>query len=264
MARKKSNALAKPAKSLVGDFALMKADPSEIAALIRSNIPGGQMTQFDLPDRITVPTGGATEWQIQTAKGPTSVKELVGVVLHQEMKRAFWKQGLADGGVAGPPDCSSPDGVHGDGDPGGYCEGLLNEKTGALVQPKCPFAEFGSAKTKRGQACRSSHVLFMMRAESILPMVISLAPKSHSGKNGSRLYFLRLLGEWVPSFGVLTKIRLESEMGPAGPYSKAVCESAGELSAEERLHFQEIGEQLKSMIARVSASDVVDARSDGE
>lgn len=135
-------------------------DNGEALNALAYNIAGEQIDEFDL-DRVRVPAGGATVFE--TPEGE-AVKTIDGILISVGIRRAFWQKSFGDGGNV-PPDCSSTDGLAGNGEPGGNCA-------------HCPFNQFGTSLKQdgsqgRGKRCRESRALFVIRAEDRLPLVIT-------------------------------------------------------------------------------------------
>lgn len=146
----------------VTEYALMQRDVTTMLAQIQENLDGEKLSQWDLP-RIKIPAGGGLSWEIPSISGVDSTREIVGIPVFQTMMRSYWIDPEPVEGT--PPDCSSPDAKIGFGDPGGNCE-------------DCPLAQFGSAHNGRGQACKLRRMLFVLRENDTIPVLISLPPTS--------------------------------------------------------------------------------------
>lgn len=217
------------------NFALAEYDVQEVLEAMEVNLQGDEVTPFDF-DRIKVPSGGGTVWQVETLEGKKNVEEIKGVILyHSPTQRAYWENEYD--GSSNPPDCRSLDGVHGEGNPGGICA-------------SCPMAAFGSAAKGEGQACKQIKFLFILTEDSILPTVISAPPTSLSPV---KKYMLRLSGKGIPYFWAMTSLKLETDKNSGGiTYSKIKPELIGRLDKEaiERIKtfkaaFMKIFEQVK-------------------
>jgi hypothetical protein len=143
----------------------------ELKDALEANL-SGEVIDASLLDRVKCPSGGATIWTIPDAMGEEiNTKELVGVIIHSRMSRAFWRDPFSGGGT--PPDCFSDDMVYGQGDPGGECD-------------KCPMNEFGSDPNKETQAkaCSESRLLFVLLPDEdngglqLMPTVLKVPPAS--------------------------------------------------------------------------------------
>lgn len=212
---KKETALMKP-----DGYAIIKADPKQLAGVVRANLGGQNLTEFDL-ERVKIPTGGALTWEIGDDE---SSKMLEGIMVHWRDGCAYWEESFDSSGGGTPPDCSSQDGLTGIGTPGGICG-------------KCPFNEFGSGtdakgKPTKGKACKNFRVLFMMRPEELLPMAVIVPPTS---LREVRRYFLRLASRAIPYHSLVTQLTLEkTKSGEGITYSRIKCAASTRLSAKEQ------------------------------
>lgn len=196
-------------------FAALRGDPAELLQTMRDNVGGGALTEFDL-DRVKVPAGGATTWEVPGLE-TSSTQALDGIIVHWREPRAYWSRPLEDSGGSAAPDCSSPDGVRGVGDPGGACE-------------PCPLNQWGTATrngvTGRGKACRQTRLLLMLRPDDLLPVAV-IAPPTSLGP--LRKYFLRLVGRSMPYHSVVTRLRLARVGKDGKTYSQIVPSVAAVL-----------------------------------
>lgn len=146
----------------VKNYAVASFETSDLLEVIRENLGGRRLGPNDL-DRVTMPAQGMTLWTVPTLGGEQHVETISGVLVFKRTQRAYWPQALGSERV--PPDCYSDDGE-------------VGSKYGACAP--CQFNEFGSAKdgTARGKACKESLLLFMLRPDHILPMVVALPPTS--------------------------------------------------------------------------------------
>ena len=244
-----------------GDVATVQSGeliPSSYKAL---SVPSQQLTQFlkenigdqglrpqDL-DKVKVPAGGAISWEVETLAGIESMKVLEGIILHFKDTRVYWaKKGTSNT----PPDCSSMDGKVGVGNPGGDCG-------------KCPFAQFGTAVNQHGQptnaqACKSVRIFLFLRQDDMVPMLIPLPPTSIQN---AKKYFLRLVTNGYPYYGVTTQLTLAKAQSAGGDtYSKAMFAIGRKLEQEEYEKVKVIGQAMKDLFDQ--ASQVIDADSVAE
>lgn len=232
-------------------YAALEKGSAELTEILEANV-GGQLNEFDL-DRIKIPTGGGTKWNVPTLTGEEDVESLRGVIVYWKEPRAFWVDEFTGGGD--PPDCSSPDstigtGMYGpgsDGNPSGRCD-------------DCPMSEWGSAgPDKKGQACKQMRVLFMVGPEQMLPQAVVLPPTSIKP---IRKYFLRLASRSVPFYGVITDLKLEKTKNAAGiSYARVVPNVAERLDREAADEFHAYGQALKENLDRVVMDVTTDASS---
>lgn len=248
MGRKKkvvSKALATRPQSQ-GEYAALSRSPEEIKEIIESNVGQEGLTMMDL-DRIKIPSGGTTVWQLPTLKGTENKESIEGVIVAHKQARVYWQEALDDTGGGLPPDCSSENGITGSGEPGGDCS-------------QCPLNEWGSSgkkkgrgKTKaRGKACKEIRMVFMLLPRNLIPVLFTLPPTSIVPM---RKYLLKLASEGLPSFAVTTVFKLEKTKNNDGvEYSKASPWMGRELEENEieqvRAYVKSIGPSIHSSRAR--------------
>jgi hypothetical protein len=180
-----------------------------------ADIAGETLSAFDLP-RIKVPSSGATVWEVPSFEGTEAVKEIDCVILDIRKVRNYWSTGM-DESDGTPPDCSSPDGKCGYGDPGGDCA-------------SCPHALFGSGKNN-SQACSERRQLFLMLPGSGLPYMLSVPPSSIHAL--MREYIVPMTGKGKHYYAVRTKISLVKDKNAGGiEYSKCVFKFVEDLTPE--------------------------------
>lgn len=147
---------------------------------------GGKLDLSDLV-RVGVPTGGDTEWKIPSALGAaTRVPVIEAIPIHWADSRVYWPGTELS---SEPPSCWSTDGKTPDpmglyGDLGD----LSHENLPVSVlggEPKrlcagCPMDQWGSSPKEgaKGKACKQQKLLFVLEAQSMLPMLIQVPPTS--------------------------------------------------------------------------------------
>ncbi len=218
--KEESKAVSTEVKSMRGElmdvsnYSLM-SDPMSLQAMIY-NLQGEQISEFDL-DRVKVPPGGMTVFQLPGEDGVSHAEEIEGVILHIGIRKAYWSDPNPSGS---PPDCYSTDGIHGNGDPGVACA-------------SCPFNEFGSAvgpdgKPRKGKRCREMRTILMIRPEDRLPIVVTAPPASIKGV---KQYLLKGLPVFM--FQAITRLTLTADKSSDGIlYSKIVPHYVGHIAPE--------------------------------
>lgn len=186
------------------------ANAQEIAAAIQQNM-AGEAISADLLTRIHVPAGGGTMWTFVDDSGEDQAhKELEGVILHIARRRAYWVSREPSGE---PPQCASSDMIHGVGDPSGACD-------------TCPNDIFGS--NGRAKACKEQKLIFLLRADHMLPDIVSIPSASLRTMAG---YQLRLTPHAY--WQVLTSFVLEKARNADGiDYAKVKPLKKGILDPE--------------------------------
>lgn len=228
------------ATTKTAEFPALAADPKALAEALQENLGGGSISPFDL-DRIGIPSGGGLAWTVPALDGTEdTAKELLGIVIHVQNARAYWRNAFGEGSGAVPPDCVSDDAVTGVGDPGGACS-------------QCPYAAFGSDVRQRGQACKLIQRLFLLRPGASLPVVVNLPPGS---LKNARKYLLRLVSNSKRASSVVTRLTLEKDKNADGiVYSKAVFAMVGELPPSEAEAAGAYGKALAPYFRRTSVQD---------
>lgn len=198
--------------AIISSIPAMNMDLDEIISLISDSLGNEELTPRDL-EKLTVP--GATDeavWTVAGMNGEEKVKELAGVILMVGSRRDYWADPYQPGQTT-PPNCTSSDGVSGEGNPGGPCEA-------------CPMNKFESAPVGKGKACKESRSIFFLRSGSLLPTVISTPPTS---LKSWKQYLVRLTGWGKRPQAVITKLGLDG----SGNYPQITFTTAGELDIEQ-------------------------------
>lgn len=226
-------------------YAVLSMHQDELTELIQDNLAGQALTPSDLA-RIKVPAGGGTTWEVPTIKGTEAVKELVGVALRVDNRRAYWPGAYE--GANDPPQCSSDNGLIGIGDPGGECHA-------------CPFNEWGSAgqEGSAAKACKEMAQVFLIEPGSILPMVLTIPPGS---LKQFRQFRVGLLRAQLKLTDVEVGFALDKAASQKGiTFSRVIPRVRGELDGAARNHMKALAELLVPAMdraARVERSDLDD------
>lgn len=178
-------------------FALLRMEGQEVRDLLQDTLGADGISASDL-DRVKVPSGGGTTWEIPTLDGDVATKELEAVILHDETRRVYWPYAMEErpDDEDGRPHCFSTDGVTGQGKPGGDCR-------------TCPFNVFGTdVKGGPGKACKEQRQLFLLMKADLLPLTLNVPP----GSLGSfKAYKMKLIRGQVAPTDTVTKITLKKE-----------------------------------------------------
>ena len=211
-------------------FLALQPDGMEI---LQANLPALTMNPWDM-DRAKVPAGGGSTWEIPDLdEGTKAVKSLEGIILYFASPRSYWIGGLDDGDGAGPPDCSSPDGNIGTGDPGGECA-------------TCPLNQFGTATKGEGKACKEKRMLFLLQPNAYLPLLVQVPTMSIRPMNQ---YMTRLASTGTMYHNVVTGLTLEKsqQRGGGNTYSKMVFRKVRSLSEAEKAAVKGLAQQLRGV-----------------
>ena len=187
----------------------------------RAKIPGGGVTQFELPSDDDS-TG-------------TYVPKLVGVILHSHDQCTLWEEGKTK--EESTILCSSVDGKTGIGTPGGACA-------------TCAMNTYGSSVKGAGKACKNSRVLYLLRSGDYLPMQLNLPPTSIGAFK--EFYRKAFAIRQRPAYASLVEISLKKESNGKEEYSVAVFRRLGDFSGEKlqevKAYANTFKEQIKVML----------------
>lgn len=228
--------------SEIVDYKVFSMDGARLQEVLQTNLGGQGLSPFEM-DRVKIPSGGGTAWQVPTLQGTKNVDALEGIILHFRDMRSYWPSSFTGGNT--PPECTSLDGDIGIGDPGGECH-------------KCPFALFGSADKGGGQACKQIRMLFILRPDDLIPLVLPLPPTSH--KN-CKQYLYRLASKVVQYQEVVTQFTLTTTKNPDGiEYSKCEFQMVRLLADEEIAKIKTAAMAMKGAFGAqtIEATDVTD------
>ncbi len=194
---------------------------SELAAILAENLAGDSLSLGDMP-RVSVPAGGGSTWELPTADGFENVKEISGVIVHQQIMRGYFESNIAAKGT--PPACYSNDGVWGLGEPGGECA-------------KCPLNQFGP--NREAKACKEKKALFIVRKDDPMPLLLRVPPGS---LGALRSYMAGLATQSRRAFyTVETRIGLEKATSGQGiAFSKVSFSKVRDLDPNEAAYIKDV------------------------
>ena len=230
-----------------GNYPVLTMKNEDLMLAIRENLGAAGLTPQEM-DRVRVPSGGGRTWSVPSLTGDEEVQDLTGIIVAYRDVKTFWAESFEQTGGNTPPDCFSNDLVLGIGDPGGPCKG-------------CPNNQFGSAREGQGagKACRDLRLLFLLREKSFLPLVVTVPPGS---LKPVKQYFVRLAGEALPYYTVVTSLKLEAAKSGGGiTFSQIQPALAGRLNADEVTRVRGYSEQFSAVLENmlVEREDAGDA-----
>lgn len=193
------------------EYAALNSNALEI---IEDNLKNQPMS-LQLFDIVKSPSGGSTVFTVPGISGDEVEKSLTGIILDYTMPRAYWD--TPDPVEGTPPVC--------------YSEDSIISHDGKSCR-ECPYNDFGSKDGEScAKACKESVVLFLLRPDSIMPLVVRVPASS---KRAFQRYVTRLIGRMLRISGVVTKITLEKKTSRTGqPYAIYNFEAVDELELEE-------------------------------
>lgn len=202
---------------------------SNVFDIIKENLKS-QPLSFQLFDIVKSPTGGSTVFSVPGLSGDDAEKELSGIILDYTTPRAYWD--TPDPVEGTPPTCMSHNSIMShDGKP---CI-------------RCPYNDFGSKNGEsNAKACKESVMVFLLRPDNILPLVVRIPVTS---KSRFLRCMTRLLSKLTPISGVVTKITLEKATNKDGqPYALFNFETTRILEPEKATSAKEYAKQFMGLI----------------
>jgi len=230
----------------VPEYLVFQLAAAEVQSIIDENLSGETLGLNDL-DKVKVPSGGGTVWEVPSLEGTTATKELDGIIVHRQRCRAYYANPYTGEGV--PPDCFSDDGVVGicpnpDLGLGGPCE-------------DCPMSKYESevrqdGKKGRGQACKEQLNVFLLRKDSMLPLVLNLPPTSLKPMKD---FMKRLTSAGMLAHHVETRFTLSKEKNDDGvAYSLVSATMIRRLEGGEVTAISGLVAAIKPILTRVRTS----------
>ena len=211
---------------------------SNALEIIRSNLKN-QPLSFDLFDIVKSPAGGATVFSVPGLSGDEAEKELTGIILDYTTPRAYWD--TPDPVEGTPPTCMSENSI-------------ISHDGKACAH--CQFNDFGSKDgDSNAKACKESVLLFLLRPDSIIPILVRIPVTS---KSRFLKYSTRLLSSLTPISSVVTKITLEKATSKGGkPYAMFNFEAVRELSEEDAVQAKNYARQFMDIVNAAAVTSEV-------
>lgn len=223
----------KDSKADTGSFALAVLQAEGIQDIVQANLAPMGRVQFE---RVKMPSGGGLAFEMMDENGnPTSVAEIVGVIVDHYPVNAYWPDKFAGGNT--PPSCSALDGHTGVGEPGGTCA-------------RCPFNQWGSDGEGRGKACKNLHRVYVLPCSDVLPLLIAAPPTSLANIAG----YMRLLTAKAkrPHWTVVTRIKLERATNKDGiAFSRVTFSRVADVPTEQIANLRAYIEQMRPLMRAV-------------
>ena len=217
------------------ETALATADSGYLALnnnaldIIRANLKSQPLT-LDLFDLVKSPSGGSTVFEVPGLAGNEAAMELTGIILDYTTPRAYWD--TPDPVEGTPPVCLSQNSI-------------ISHDGKACAH--CPYNDFGSKDGEsNAKACKESVLLFLLRPNSIIPLLVRVPVTS---KPRFLKYSTRLLSTLTPISSVVTKITLEKATSKQGkPYALFNFQPVGTLTSEEAAQAKAFGQQFMEIV----------------
>lgn len=200
----------------------------ELAEILDEALAGEKVGLGDL-ERVKWPTGGRIKFERTVLGNSEDVATIQGVIVHQRMSRSYWSNPEPAEGT--PPDCTSPDGTWGYGNPGDELR-AQNPPKGCEV---CPMAQFGSSKkpnSPNAQACKLMRDFFIVTPGAMFPLIVSVPPGS---LGDAKSYVVDLASHGIRYYHVVTELSLVKATSKQGQaFAQARLKMVGRLDDESR------------------------------
>lgn len=231
-------------------YTVLAMPQDELTDLIQSNLSAGDSISIGDLTRVKTPGGGGTIWEVPdlTAEdGIRADKELRGVIIKKGKGRTYFASAYEDSDGS-PPECSSRDGLTGEGEPGGAC---------AL----CPLNAFGP--NGESKPCAEYMRLFILPQGRLLPMVLDVKPGS---LKLARKYFNTLLDVGLKPHYVETVLTLKKARSEKRnvDYAEIQFRLGTKLSPEARAQVAAYAEMIAPNLERASREAMDGAPQTGE
>ena len=204
-------------------------------SVIRENLKN-QPLALDFFDVVKSPSGGSTVFSVPGLNGDEAETELSGIILDYTTPRAYWHTPEPVEGT--PPDCMS-------------VNSIISADGKSCAH--CPYNDFGSKDGEsNAKACKESVLLFLLRPNTILPLLVRVPVTS---KSRFLKYTTRLAGALTPLNGVVTRITLERATSRGGkPFALFKFEVGSTLDMDTTVRAKAYAQQFMEI---VSAADMV-------
>lgn len=202
---KKETAVAKRAAS---GFAIV--DVPEAKEVMISAFDQLGISNFQL-NRLKVPAGGVTAWEIEDLTGTRVEQNLDVIILAiRGRQKAWWSTSMEDGGGGTPPTCASTDGTHGHG----VNSMDADASPGTHACAECAWNRFGSARgAGNGKDCKDHSLLFCFQQGSRIPSLLVVPATSLKALQG---YVLKLIDAGKRMETVVTRLGLKKAQSQSG------------------------------------------------
>lgn len=243
--------------------AIVKREPTGFAIVDVPEAREVMIAAFDqlgitdrLLNRIKVPSGGMTAWEVEDLEG-THVEQNLDVIIvgMKGRQKAWWPTSMEEGGGGSPPSCISTDGRFGIGVNSLDADGAQGKHPCA----ECAWDKFGSSRSGgNGKDCKDFALLFFFRQGSRIPSLLQVPATSLKGLQN---YVLRLIDGGKRFEGCVTRLGLKKAQSQGGiTYSTLDLSWVSDLDAESAETMQSIGKEFLARIDEYDAfADAVDA-----
>ena len=218
-------------------------------------VDGTDFTNDDLADemdglrlnfqRVKIPSGGALQFEMPGSdpENPDYARTIEGVILFNHAANAYWPEGSEDDENATPL-CMSVDGKLGVGEPGGDCV-------------TCALNSFGSGKNGKEKMCKNTRVLYLLRNNEYMPIMVMLPPTSIKPFND--FYNTAFMSRRRAAFGSVVSIGLKRMNNGTVDYSVATFKMLFDFTGEQLAQSKSYSEGFKSQVKLINHQRAAEA-----
>lgn len=214
-------------------------DGGDIAEAMQANLGGGALRLNDLT-RVPIPTGGETQWIIPSLVENEVVDAIEGVLVFKADHGVLWP---SDDPIPGTlPVLVTHDFITArltSGEVPAHLQAGIDAATdeaGVIHWTKLPFAQWGTGKKGVGKQVKEQRVLFILRRNDPLPLIIIVQPGSLRNWD---CFIVSLTKCGIPYYRAVVKLTLEQTLSKLGTKYAAVSpEIVGVVSKEEAVEIR--------------------------
>ena len=221
-----------------GSYLALQSGGEILEAMAANLGEGATLKESDLT-RVKTPAGGGTTWTIPGLTGDTETKAITGVLCYMCVRGLLWRSDEPEEGslpVLVSHDLKTAKLVLDRADVPGGMLADIDAATGAdgLVDwEKLPQTQYGSGKGGVGKQAKEQRVLYILREEDTLPIVVPINPGS---LKGWQRFVVEMTKAGIPYFRAVVELALEKAKSTGGTaYSEVVPRLVGVLTPEQGL-----------------------------
>ncbi len=210
-------------------------DGGQIMEAMSANMgEGASLRESDLT-RVAIPTGGSTTWLVPNIAGDEAAKSIEGILVYQCARGIVWPKAEAEDGslpLLVSHDLKTARLVADNATPE-FLASIAEAKIGERQYDweKLPQCQWGSGKDGVGKAAKEQRVLYVLRRDEPLPLVVTVQPGSL--KNWQQ-FIIAMTKVGIPYYRAVVSLALEKAQSTNGsPFARVVPTLVGTLSREE-------------------------------
>jgi hypothetical protein len=200
-------------------------------------------------NRIRVPAGGMTAWEVETLKGTTVEPYLDVVILAVKgNQKTWWATPIEEAGGGAPPSCVSKDGRTGFGV--NTLEGDATPSEHSCAE--CAWNQYGSSRGGgNGKDCSDHALLFFFPKGSRIPSLLMVPATS---LKPLQKYVLQLIDSGKRQEGCVTRLGLTKASSQGGiTYSQLSLSWVADLEDKATATMTSVAKEFTSRISEFNA-----------